>query len=442
MNIAKKILLGYGLLLILVFIHLVYSLSSLDQMDSINAAITRVNQPLYELTGGLAENLMGQEFYSQRLLILKNHESFELLQMKFGDFDNLLKEIGSIKSPFASVRELYAKCAAFRIVLSENYGSLNEALALSKQERDLVGKKREELIDVVKQLGVEVRRDQNSKIELSEAIGTRAYRVLAIFGIGSVLMAVGITFFFARSIARAVGQLKLSTRQIADSKFDEVRSLERADEFGDVSRSISEMARKIEHLEKLFLATNPLTLLPGGLAIDDTLKTRLGAGVPTAVCIIDLDNFKVFNDRYGYARGNEVIQTTAMIITVTVKELGATDDFTGHIGGDDFIVVTSPERYEDICKTIIRSFDEKILSFYDKEDRQRGAIAGINRKGAEVVFPLMTISIAVVTDQGGSIKEPHILSRRAAELKEHVKSMPGSVYAVDKRSFSEEGGKV
>jgi GGDEF domain-containing protein len=294
----------------------------------------------------------------------------------------------------------------------------------------------------VKQLGVEVRRDQNSKIELSEAIGTRAYRVLAIFGIGSVLMAVGITFFFARSIARAVGQLKLSTRQIADSKFDEVRSLERADEFGDVSRSISEMARKIEHLEKLFLATNPLTLLPGGLAIDDTLKTRLGAGVPTAVCIIDLDNFKVFNDRYGYARGNEVIQTTAMIITVTVKELGATDDFIGHIGGDDFIVVTSPERYEGICKTIIRSFDEKILSFYDKEDRQRGAIAGINRKGAEVVFPLMTISIAVVTDQRGAIKEPHILSRRAAELKEHVKSMPGSVYAVDKRSFSEEGGKV
>ena len=307
MNISKKILLGYGLLLIIFFIYLVYALSSLDQMDRINAAITRFNQPLYELTGGLAENLLGQEFYSQRLLILKNRESFELLQMRFGDFDNLLKEIASIKSPFASVQEFYAKCTAFRILLSENYGSLDAALAVSEQKRDLVGEKRDELIDLIKHLGAEIRQDQNSKIELSEAIGTRAYRALSIFGIGSVFIAVGITFYFTRSIASAVGQLKLSTRQIADSKFDEVKCLKRTDEFGDVSRSISDMARKIEHLEKLYLATNPLTLLPGGPAIDDTLKTRLDAGVTTALCIIDLDNFKVFNDRYGYARGNAVI---------------------------------------------------------------------------------------------------------------------------------------
>jgi GGDEF domain-containing protein len=309
---------------------------------------------------------------------------------------------------------------------------------LSRQKIDLVGEKREELIEHVKYLGTEIRRDQNSRIELSEEIGTRAHRLLLVFGIGSIFLAAGITFFLARSIARAVGQLKLSTRQIAAGKFEEVRCLMRADEFGDVSRSIAEMARKIAHLEKLYLATNPLTLLPGGLAIDDTLISRLDAGVPTALCIIDLDNFKVFNDRYGYARGNEVIQTTAMIITAAVKESGATDDFIGHIGGDDFIVVTSPERYEDICKAIIRSFDGKILSFYDQEDRQRGTIVGMNRQGVEVVFPLMTISIAVVTDQGGSIKEPHILSRRAAELKEHVKSISGSVYALDKRRFNEE----
>jgi len=438
MNIAKKILLGYGFLLVLVFVHLVYALSSLDQMHNINATITKVNQPLHELAGDLAENLLEQEFYSQRLVILKNEESFELLQMKFGDFDNLLKQIGSINSTIGSVRELSEKCAAFRVLLYEHYDSLNAALALSRQKIDLVGEKREELIEHAKYLGIEIRRDQNSRIELGEEIGTKAYRVLLVFGIGSIFLAAGITFFFARSIAHAVGQLKLSTRQIAAGKFEEVRSLMRADEFGDVSRSIAEMARKIAHLEKLYLATNPLTLLPGGLAIDDTLISRLDAGVPTALCIIDLDNFKVFNDRYGYARGNEVIQTTAMIITAAVKESGATDDFIGHIGGDDFIVVTSPERYEDICKAIIRSFDGKILSLYDQQDQQRGTIVGMNRQGVEVVFPLMTISIAVVTDQGGSIKEPHVLSRRAAELKEHVKSMSGSVYAVDKRRFNEE----
>jgi diguanylate cyclase (GGDEF)-like protein len=286
-----------------------------------------------------------------------------------------------------------------------------------------------------------VQRDQNSKIELSEAIGTRAYHVLSIFGIGSVLMALCITFLFARAISRSVGQLKLSTRQIAEGKFDEVRCLKSSDEFGELSCSIAEMAKKIERLEKLYLATNPLTMLPGGLAIDDTLGTRLEAGLPTALCIIDLDNFKVFNDRYGFARGNDVIQATAKIITEAVRASGAADDFIGHIGGDDFIVITSPERYEEICKGIINRFDEIIVLLYDEEDRQRGVIIGKNRQGAEVVSPLMTISIAVVTDQGGSIREPHILSRRAAELKEHAKSMTGSVYAVDKRRYSEEVGE-
>ena len=230
----------------------------------------------------------------------------------------------------------------------------------------------------------------------------------------------------------------MSTRQIAEGKFNEVRYLNNRDEFGEVSRSIAEMAKKIEHLEKLYLATNPLTMLPGGLAIDDTIDTRLEAGRSTAVCVIDIDNFKGFNDRYGYAKGNEVIQATAAIITSAVKENGAADDFIGHVGGDDFIVVTEPERYEEICKTVVKRFDEQIPLLYDSEDRQRGAIVGKNRQGTEVVYPLMTISIAVVTDREGSIKKPHILSRRAAELKEYAKSLSGSVYVVDKRQFSPE----
>ena len=441
MNIAKKILLGYGLLLLLVFIHLVYSLSSLDQMDAINAAITKVNNPLHELAGRLTENLLDQEFYSQRLIILKSRESFDLLQMQFVEYDNLLREFGSINSPFASAREISAKGMALRSLLSDNYGEQPPALALSEQKRVLIDKDREELIVLVRQLGAEVHRDLNRKMELSEAVGTRAYRVLSIFGIGSVLLAVCITFLFARAISRSVGLLKLSTRQIAESKFDEVRCIESADEFGELSRSISVMAKKLEHLEKLYIATNPLTLLPGGLAIDDTLRTRLESGVPTALCIIDLDNFKVFNDRYGFARGNDVIKTAAQIITESVRASGEDNDFIGHIGGDDFIVMTSPERYEEICKGVIRSFDERILLLYDEEDRQRGTIIGRNRQGVEIVSPLMTISIAVVTNQGGSIREPHVLSRRAAELKEHAKSMPGSVYVVDKRRYSEEGDK-
>jgi diguanylate cyclase (GGDEF)-like protein len=441
MNIAKKILLGYGLLLVLVAIHLVYSLSSLDQMDSINTAIAKVNNPLHEVGGRLVDNLLDQEFYSRRIVILKSRESFDLLQMQFVEYDSLLKEFVSINSSFASTREISAKGTALRALLAENYGELMPALALTEQKRELIDKDREELIVLLRQLGKEVYTDQNRKMELSKTIGTKAYRVLSIIDLGSVFLVIGITFLFARTISRSVGLLKLSTRQIAESKFDEVRAMDRADEFGEVSRSIVEMAKKLEHLEKLYIAANPLTRLPGGLAIDDTLRARLETGVPTAICIIDLDNFKVFNDRYGFARGNEVIQNTAKIITEAVRAFGAAGDFVGHIGGDDFIVITSPERYDEICKGVIRNFDKKICSLYDEEDRQKGTIIGLNRQGVEVISPLMTISIAVATDQGGAIREPHILSRRAAELKEHAKSMPGSVYVVDKRRYSAEEEK-
>jgi len=311
-------------------------------------------------------------------------------------------------------------------------------IALARAQRVLLSEKRKKLIALAESVRTEVYADQNRKIQLSSAIGARAYWVLLVLGAGAVTIAILITYLFARSISRSVGLLKLSTRQISEGRFSEVRTINSRDEFGDVSRSIADMAIKIEHLEELYLATNPLTMLPGGLAIEDTLKTRLDTGVHTALCFIDLDNFKVFNDRYGYARGNEVIQATALIIREAVTDLGNKDDFIGHIGGDDFVVVTSPQKYEGICKSIVDGFDKKILQLYDREDRDRGEIIGKNRQGAEIVFPLMTISIGVVTDQNGSVREPLIMSRRAAELKEHAKSITGSVFVVDKRRYNEE----
>ena len=431
-------MLGYGALLVVIFVHLTYSFSSLDQMDQINEAITKVNNPIIEVADRLADNLISQDLYAHRLAILKDRNSFELLQLKIKGFAPLVDEIGAINSPFAAVKELAEKVAAFRSVLDTSYGSMASALALSPKEKNSIEKEVEEVIHLSRQVSFEVRHDQSLKAGLSTTIGRQAYRVLLVYGVGSFFVTLGITSLFAIYISRAVGRLKLSTRQIAEGKFNEVRYLNNRDEFGEVSRSIAEMAKKIEHLEKLYLATNPLTMLPGGLAIDDTIDTRLEAGRSTAVCVIDIDNFKGFNDRYGYAKGNEVIQATAAIITSAVKEEGATDDFIGHIGGDDFIVVTEPERYEEICKTVVKRFDEQIPLPYDSEDRQRGSIVGKNRQGTEVVYPLMTISIAVVTDHEGSIKKPHILSRRAAELKEYAKSLSGSVYVVDKRQFSPE----
>jgi len=438
MNIAKKIMLGYGVLLTVVFVHIMYSLSILDQMGRINEAVSKVNNPIIEKADQLSENLFGQELYASRLSILKDKDSFELLHLKIVEFGDLINEIGSVNNPPESLKGLVSKCTALQQELQSLYGSRETAKALTDSQKRSIVERQRELIEVARSVSNNVRFDQKAKAELSVEIGHMAYRELLVVGVGSVLLAVGITLLFAIYISRAVGQLKMSTAMIAESRFDEVKSLNSSDEFGEVSRSIAEMAGKIQHLEKLYIATNPLSLLPGGLAIDDTIASRLESGISTAICVCDLDNFKVFNDRYGYAKGNDVIKETAGIITSTVKELGAPEDFIGHIGGDDFIIVTMPDKFEVICKAIIKKFDERIVSFYDPVDRQKGAIVGKNRQGAEVIYPLMTISIAVVTDRHGSIRKLSILSRRAAELKEYAKSMTGSVFVVDQRQYNAE----
>jgi GGDEF domain-containing protein len=119
-----------------------------------------------------------------------------------------------------------------------------------------------------------------------------------------------------------------------------------------------------------------------------------------------------------------------------VKNKGFSDDFVGHVGGDDFVVITTPEYMSNICSEIISEFDRRIPGFYDREDREKGYILGHNRLGEEMRFPLMTISIAVVTNAQRSLSSPLEVSEIAAELKEYAKSIAASVYVVDKRRSS------
>jgi GGDEF domain-containing protein len=116
-----------------------------------------------------------------------------------------------------------------------------------------------------------------------------------------------------------------------------------------------------------------------------------------------------------------------------VAEYGSDDDFIGHIGGDDFVVLTNPDLYKDICEAVIKRFDETIPNFYDKKDRNRGHIVGQNRQGEQVNFPLASISIAVVTNEKRKLLNHIQFGEVAAEMKEHAKSVSGSVFMVDQR---------
>ena len=182
------------------------------------------------------------------------------------------------------------------------------------------------------------------------------------------------------------------------------------------------------------LEANPLTRLPGNTAIIEEIEERIDSEKLYAVLYFDLDNFKAFNDGYSFPLGDKVIQQTARIIIENMKELGNADDFVGHIGGDDFIAITTPDKVDLVCSRIIKSFDKKIVKFYPPKDQTRGYISGKDRQGNVIKFPIMTITIGVVTNTKRKFGHKGQIAAVGAELKKHVKSLEGSNYIIDRRA--------
>jgi diguanylate cyclase (GGDEF)-like protein len=177
----------------------------------------------------------------------------------------------------------------------------------------------------------------------------------------------------------------------------------------------------------------PLTRLPGNIAIEHEIRRRFEQRDPWAVIYADLDNFKAFNDRYGFVRGDDGIRLVASTMADTIKRIGTENDFLGHIGGDDFIIVTTPGRAENLARTVADAFDRDVKELYDPEDRARGWIAAKDRRGNSTKFPLMSLSLAVVTESP-RITSYQSIGEVAAELKSFAKRQAGSFVAMDKRS--------
>jgi diguanylate cyclase (GGDEF)-like protein len=183
---------------------------------------------------------------------------------------------------------------------------------------------------------------------------------------------------------------------------------------------------------------NPLTGLAGNTLLTEELKYRLKQGEPFAYLYADLDNFKAFNDTYGPARGDRVILLMADVLTEVVREHGGSGDFIGHVGGDDFAILTTPDRLDTLCQTILNIFDQRVRQLYDPEDLERGYLQGSDRQGVPRRFPIISISIGVATNLHRSFADYEELSRVAAEMKQFAKQEPGSFYAVDVRGLRDQ----
>ena len=180
------------------------------------------------------------------------------------------------------------------------------------------------------------------------------------------------------------------------------------------------------------LSVNPTTKLPGPAAIEHETSIRLSEGEQIAVCYADLDNFKAYNDYYGYVYGDKIILMTSHIIKTTVHDL-VYNGFVGHIGGDDFIFVIPINKIDIVCKNIISTFDRMIPIRYLQEDRDRGYITVSDRRGKLEEFPLMTISIAVIPNQAKTFKHIAEMSHMMADLKKYTKTKDGSNYMIERR---------
>jgi DNA-binding response OmpR family regulator len=175
---------------------------------------------------------------------------------------------------------------------------------------------------------------------------------------------------------------------------------------------------------------NPSTRLPGNVAIERALLQRIEQQAPFAVCYCDLDNFKAYNDAYGFLKGDAVIQRTAQILMDAVRIAGNADDFVGHIGGDDFIVISTPDRVEAVCQATISRFDAAVPLFYHQEVRERGYITGVDRRGQPASFPLLALSIVVVSNAKRPFSHPGEIAQRSVIPKKQAKLVEQSTYII------------
>lgn len=187
---------------------------------------------------------------------------------------------------------------------------------------------------------------------------------------------------------------------------------------------------------------HPSTRLPGAPEIEAEIARRLAAGEKFAACYADLDHFKEYNDRYSYFEGDRVIRILAKILHDVVRGLCPENGFVGHIGGDDFIFIVPVNRVSEICQEIVSIFDALVPCQYSEQDRHAGYFFGKDRRGQLHRVPLMTVSIGVVTNERRTFSHPAQVSELATEMKSYAKTLPGSVYVVDRRQDPTVGAPV
>ncbi|MFH0732124.1 MAG: diguanylate cyclase [Candidatus Omnitrophota bacterium] len=241
--------------------------------------------------------------------------------------------------------------------------------------------------------------------------------------------------FLSRSIIYPISALNTVTSEVAAGNLDRRVNIKSGDELEELANTFNYMTIELKKMKEKAENANPLTKLPGNIIIREEVERRIRDNEMFLVIYCDLDNFKAFNDKYGIEAGDEAIKLIATILKEAVAKKGKPGDFIGHEGGDDFILLTRPERAQDIADFIITEFDRRIRILYKKEDLERGYIEAKSRQNELLKFPIMSISLAGVTNEIRPINLYGEVTNIAAEMKTKVKATGGSCFLIDRRSM-------
>ncbi|MFH1080597.1 MAG: HAMP domain-containing protein [Pseudomonadota bacterium] len=430
LTISRKMLLSYLVMALLTVMASVYAVVSLRHLNDLAYGIINQDFFVVETSKKMMGALLAQESAERRYLILKDPSLAEICRARNREFAQSLQDLAG--HPFRDYADRHRQMASLaqqnaalfeRVMTLVTENRLQEAVALSEGD----GKKIiESLASEVRTMQHKAEKNIDARMNLMRIQGAKAARITIILTMLSLAAGFSMALLITYNISVPLKQLEKATSVIAEGQFDHHPHIDRPDEIGRLASAFGVMTKRLKMLETLNLDASPLTGLPGNLAIERIIEERLSAQRAFSLCQIDLDHFKPYADKYGYAWASEIIKEVAKILLTERERSGLRDVFVGHIGGDDFVLIAEPERAETLGRRLVDVFDEQIRPFYSAEDLQRGFIVGKDRRGNEQTFPLLSVSVAMVTGDGRRFKNALEMAEVTAELKEYAKSLAGN----------------
>jgi diguanylate cyclase (GGDEF)-like protein len=433
LTISKKLLLGYLFMALLTVMASANAISNLKKLDQTAYDITSRSFIMANTTKSVMDALLTQESTEKKFFIFKDSSLEQIFWQRANDFKAGVETMKNLDTGPVNNQALDKL-----IMLHDRYAALfSQEVALLKDNRieDALSlsdtSSKEAIEEMARQLKDLQKRADKAIIDKMNSIAhesTKAINMTVGLSLLSLILGIVLALLITHNISSPLQQLQKATSLIAEGNLDHQIDINQKDEIGALAESFAYMTQKLKILEAIHLDASPLTGLPGNAAIENKINDLLTGHILFSLCQVDLDNFKPFADKYGYAWGSEVIKEVADILKGYVDDNSSGDIFIGHIGGDDFVVIASPEQAETICRRLVADFEKSMVRFYDSADVQNGYITGKDRKGVLQRFPLITVTVATVTDDGSRFKNPLDMAMTIAELKEYAKLLPGSNY--------------